>query len=133
MGKYVKPVVLDNKDLAEGIYAASGNIDSGCYSVTARIHQTPEPGRDDYRIQVNAIHDTNHTCKGQLLTLEFNQAVQYVSSNGQLRENNGNVISIMYSYWNNPHDNIGLGDVVVKSSDGLAIINSYISDTNWRD
>ena len=61
----------------EGVYAASG-----CYTVTTNIHQRPEFGRGDYRIQVNARHDTSHTCSQQLLTLGFNQSVEYSSSNG---------------------------------------------------
>lgn len=131
MKNYAKPVVLANADLAEGIYAASG-ADSTCYTVNARICQRPETGREDYRIQVDAKHNADHNCNGQLLTIEFNKPVQYISSNGQLDEIFGNVIRIKYGYWNNPHDNIGLGDIVVKSTEGLEIMNAFIVDTNWR-
>ena len=41
MKDYVKPVVLVNEELAEGVYAASG---SDCYTVTTNIHQRPETG-----------------------------------------------------------------------------------------
>lgn len=56
MTDYKKPVVVGCDDVAEGVYAASG-----CYTVTTNIHQRPEFGRGDYRIQVNARHDTSHT------------------------------------------------------------------------
>lgn len=75
MTDYKKPVVVGCDDVAEGVYAASG-----CYTVTTNIHQRPEFGRGDYRIQVNARHDTSHTCSQQLLTLGFNQSVEYSSS-----------------------------------------------------
>lgn len=131
MKNYAKPVVLANADLAEGIYAASG-ADSTCYTVNAIIHQRPVTGRNDYRIKVNAKHNADHCCNGQLLVLKFNKPVEYISSSGQLKENFGNVLRIMYTYWNNPHDNIGLGDIVVKAKEGLEITGSYIIDTNWQ-
>ena len=131
MDKYTKPTVINNNDLAEGVYAASGSNET-CYSVQARIHQRPEVGRDDYRIQVNAQHNAKHCCDGQLLTITFNQPIQYVSSQGQIKENNGNSITIEYHYWNNPTDNIGLGDVVVKSSDGLSIMGCSMIDNDWQ-
>ena len=48
---YSKPVVTIDIDLAEDVYAASG-----CYTVSAYIHQKPETGRGDYRIQLNGQH-----------------------------------------------------------------------------
>lgn len=129
MKNYVRPIVLANEELAEGVYAASGGGSSSvtaggddCYIVTARIHQTPEIGRDDYRIQVDGRHETTHHSDHQILTLYFNQPVTYVSSQGELLSGNGtNTIEIDYHYHNNGVDNIGLGDVVVKSGDGLGI------------
>lgn len=47
MKTYSKPIVTIDTGLAEGVYAASG-----CYDASAYIHQTPETGRGDYRIQV---------------------------------------------------------------------------------
>ena len=103
MTDYKKPVVVGCDDVAEGVYAASG-----CYTVTTNIHQRPEFGRGDYRIQVNARHDTSHTCSQQLLTLGFNQSVEYSSSN--------------------PKDNIGMGDVIVTSEAGLSVTYAYMTD-----
>lgn len=54
MSKYVKPVISLDEGMAEGVYAASG---AGCYTASAYIHQTPETGRGDYRIQVNGKHN----------------------------------------------------------------------------
>lgn len=124
MRTYERPVAIANDELAEGVYMASGDsiCDDDCYTVTAHIHQTPETGRKDYRIQVNATHaapDGHHSGQ-QTLVLAFNQPVEYVSSNGKLKSgNNTNTLKIDYSYHNNGNDNIGLGDVVVKSAAGL--------------
>ena len=127
MKNYEKPVVLGTEETAEGVYMASG---SDCYTVTARIHQRPETGRDDYRIQVDGRHAAtdNHHSGEQILTLTFNQAVTYISSNGALKSGDGtNTIEIKYNYHNNAYDNIGLGDVVVKSGVGLADPSAVLS------
>lgn len=124
--KYEKPIIILNEELAEGIYAASG---SSCYTVTAYIHQTPENGRGDYRIQVNGVHQASHTNNAQLLYISFNTAVTYKSSNGELVSGNGtNTLVIKYTYWQNQNDNIGLGDLVVESDAGLAVIDVKITD-----
>lgn len=126
MSKYERPVVEIDAGMAEGVYAASG---AGCYTVNARIHQTPEVGREDYRIQVDAVHNADHTNNAQTLTLSFNQDVTYVSSQGTLASGQtGRVLVINYTYHNNEHENIGLGDVVVTSEAGLAITGASMTD-----
>ncbi|MCM1542357.1 MAG: hypothetical protein NC121_14000 [Blautia sp.] len=126
--KYEKPVVLVNEELAEGVYAASG-AGEDCYSVTAYIHQSPEEGRGDFRIQVDGVHaaDDGHHSGKQTLVLYFNQAVTYQWSNGSLAGGDGtSSISIDYSYHNNGTDNIGLGDVIVQSEAGLSISGAQL-------
>ena len=135
MKKYVKPEVLGNEDLAEGVYAASGgaavtaDVGSDCYTTTARIHQTPETGRGDYRIQVDAHHDADHNSDKQLLVISFNQDVTYVNGgNGCRGSQTGRTLNIEFSYWNNHTDNIGLGDLIVTSDPGLAITGVQMID-----
>lgn len=131
MKDYIKPIILANEDLAEGVYAASGAIgENNCYTVTAMIHQSPEMGRGDYRIQINGIHAAanEHHSSEQILTIFFNQPVVYSSSNGELYSGDGtNTLSIKYNYHNNGYDNIGLGDVIVTSDVGLIINKSTLS------
>ncbi len=126
MKNYVKPVVLANEELAEGVYAASGD----CYTVTGYIHQTNEQGRHDYRVQFNGVHaaaDGHHSGE-QVLTISFNMPVVYKSSNGTCIGGSGsNTISIKYNYHNNGNDNIGLGDVIVEADEGLALAGSTLS------
>ena len=122
---YVKPIVIQNEELAEGVYAASG-----CYTVSGVIHQRPEVGRGDYRIQINGVHAASdgHHSGEQVLTITFNYPVAYKSSNGTLAGGDGtNVISIKYNYHNNGQDNVGLGDVVVEADAGLAVILCSLS------
>lgn len=124
MSNCVKPVVSLDEGMAEGVYAASG-----CYTVTTNIHQKPETGRGDYRIQVNGVHAADHTKEAQTLTITFNQEVTYSSSNGTLvGSNTGTTISIGYTYHQNPNDNIGLGDLVVVSDPGLEVVSAKITD-----
>ena len=119
-----KPMLLVNDDLAEGVYAASG-----CYTATAYIHQTPETGRGDYRIQVNGVHDADHTKETQWLHISFNIPVTYSSSQGTLESgNNSTTLVIRYTYHQNPKDNIGLGDLVVVADQGLAVTAVSITD-----
>ena len=125
MEKYSKPMVIVDQGLAEGVYAASG---AGCYKASADIHQKPDIGRGDYRIQVNGQHNADHTKEAQTLTISFNQPVTYSSSNGTLAGATGTTLTINYTYHQNPNDNIGLGDLVVTSDAGLAITGVSITD-----
>lgn len=124
MKEYMKPMLVTNDELAEGVYLASG-----CYTASAYIHQQPEVGRGDYRIQVNGRHNADHTKDAQTLTISFNQEVTYSSSNGSLASGaTGGTLVINYGYHQNPTDNIGLGDLVVQSDPGLAITGVSITD-----
>lgn len=133
MNNYEKPIVVETEELAEGIYAASGGNGENCYYVETNIHQKPETGRGDYRIQVTARHAAanGHHSTAQVLTLYFNQPVTYKSSNGSLSSGDGtSSINIAYGYHNNGNDNIGLGDVVVESEVGLAVTGAKL-DCNY--
>ncbi len=129
---YERPVVIQSDGLMEGVYMASGG-DSDCYTVEAYIHQTPETGREDYRIQVNAKHNAldNHHSTLQHLIISFNQPVNFVScsdSHATLENGDGTTtLDIKYDYHNNAVENIGLGDLVVTSDDGLAVTNCVLT------
>ena len=79
MKEYMKPVLLTSDELAEGVYLASGD-GSGCYTTTAYIHQTPQTGRGDYRIQVNAVHNADHTKEAQQLNLVITASAKSIRS-----------------------------------------------------
>lgn len=125
MKDYVKPVVLVNEELAEGVYAASG-----CYTAKAYITQTPEEGRENYCVHVDATHAASdgHHSGQQVLTLYFSQPVIFVSCKDAEAKNTGgngtNTLQITYSYHNNANEYIGLGDVYVTSGPGLTVNES---------
>ena len=125
MKGYTKPILVPSSELAEGVYLASG--DAGCYTVTHNIHQAPQLGRGDYRIQFNATHTATHHSGEQTLIIAFNQPVTYVSSNGTLAGgNNPSSLAIKYTYHNNDNDYIGLGDVVVNAETGLLVLDAQL-------
>ena len=129
MTNYSKPIVTVDAGMAEGVYTASGDTAEGCYTATAYIHQFPQTGRGDYRIQVNGKHKADHTKEAQVLTISFNQNVTYVSGGAGLIDGNGTTtLKIKLSYHQNPNDNIGFGDLVVTSDAGLAILSVSITD-----
>ena len=108
-----------------------GGGPSRCYSCNAHINQRPEVGRDDYRIQLNAQHHGDHTCDEQILTMIFNHPATFIScSNGSLYgPNNKSEIKVKLRYHNNPSDNIGMGDFIVKSNHkDLQIVRCFIND-----
>lgn len=124
---YEKPMALANDGLAESVYMASGATGSDCYTAEAYIHQYPVNGDRTYRLQVNGKHNTTHTSDKQELVVSFNMPVEYVSSGGSLLSgNNTSTLHIGYTYWNNPTDNIGLGDLCIKADDGLVVTGCFI-------
>lgn len=127
MRNYERPVILANSELAEGVYAASGE---SCYTASAVITQKPETGRQNYCIHMEGQHHAdNHCNQWQQAVISFNQSVTYVSSQGTLVGSaTGTTLTIQYNYHQNANTNIGLSDLYVESADGLAITNFYITD-----
>ena len=129
MKKYVKPMVIANEELAEGVFAASGD---NCYTFWARICQTPELGNEVYVIQVDGKHaaaDGHHSSERSVI-INFNLPVSYVSSNAKEVSGDGTTsLKLVYvdgyngAYHNNGEDNIGLGQLKIKADAGLAIVS----------
>ena len=106
MKEYMKPVLFTSDELAEGVYLASGD-GSGCYTTTAYIH----------------------TKEAQQLNISFNQPVTYVSGGRGCTSGDGtSSLCVSLGYHQNPNDNIGFGDLVVKSDPGLAISSVSVTD-----
>ncbi len=129
MKNYEKPIVVVNEDLAEGVYAASGD----CYTFTARITQSPEVGQPYYIIQMDGVHaaQDNHHSTSRTMKISFNMPVTYISSQAASVSGSGStVLHLTYTdgvncdkgaYHNNGSDNIGLGNLTVQAEAGLAI------------
>lgn len=145
---YSKPVVLLNEDLAEGVFTASlgggggGGSDRvesvsgvGCHSASAYIHQKPETGRGDFRVQVNGDHlsTSEHSSESQIITIKFNQNVTFKECGfAALESGSGtNTLKLRRSIHQNPRaGGIGGGDVVVTSDDGLGLISIRVDCEN---
>ena len=126
MKNYIKPIVLVNDEMFEGVYAASG----ACYTVTYNMHQTPQEGRGDYRIQMNAVHNADHHGTEQVLTVTFNMPVEFkecAGANATAIVSSGTSISLKYNYHANAQENHGLGDLVVIADAGLAVLGAVLT------
>lgn len=130
MNNYTKPTAEKISFTYENqVVAASSD---GCYTVTGYIHQRPETGRGDYRLQINAVHSADHTCEHQTLYVTFNQPVTYKFCNGNgatlIGGDGTNTLEVSLTYHNNPNDNIGIGDFVVESDAGLEFVSASMTD-----
>lgn len=128
MKKYEKPVVMINEELAEGVYAGSG-----CFKISDYTPQEPVTGRETYVIGFNAKHEDTHKTKTMLLTLTFNQPVEYVSSGWMSSLYSGNNTNVLVIKYAGSHDingdkgqNVGLSDIQVKSDAGLQVLSTKL-------
>lgn len=80
MKTYEKPVVIENEDLAEGVFAASGGSSSDCWRVTCTSDQDYVDGVHSFRI--NAIHSASvvHISSNVTYTVTFNSPVTNANS-----------------------------------------------------
>ena len=130
MSTYKKPIVLMNEDLAEGVYAASGGAASSeCWTAEARIHQRPETGRGDYRLQVDCKHlniDPDNHLSSAEVTIVFNQPVSLENAGGSGWRvvGSGNAITVAFNIGTyNKNESKGYGDLIVTSDAGLEIVD----------
>ena len=140
MSNYSKPLVLANEELAEGVYAASGEqvggsglTSSDCWRVEAAIHQVPETGRGDYRLQVDAWHTNPGKHRSSaVVTIVFNQTVTVTNpgNNAFTVSGTGTVIKVGFDVTTyNPNEHRGWGDLYVTSDAGLKIVDVGITCT----
>ena len=133
MSKYEKPVVVLNEELAEGVYAASGDVDSDCWTVSAYIHQRPQTGRGDYRIQVNAQHSNPNMHRSKaVITIVFNMPVIVTGNDSIMTTTGSGSTTIRMEFdigTSNPNENKGFGDLIVTADPGLEIVSTGIHCT----
>ena len=81
MKDYVKPIVLSNEELAEGVYAASGGIPEGdCWTVEA--YSVQDWNGSEHVFEVKAIHSNEfkHISIETVVTLTFSTTVTSAKS-----------------------------------------------------
>ncbi len=132
MKKYERPVVMINEELAEGVYAASGNgVD--CWIVIKDAETNNEVASDNSRefnfYATHASIDVGHI-PDAVWVVNFNQDIlEVVSCSGMYTEVNGSQVKV-YRAWENKNQNEGWGFALRVKTTGetstLACKNSYI-------
>jgi hypothetical protein len=89
---YVKPIILANEELAEGIYAASG--EPGCWTVSIRSVQNWSGSHHIYEVSLHHI-GTQHISTDSTVKITFNTAItDAYSESGNAVTIAGNTVSI---------------------------------------
>ena len=108
MGAYVKPVILQNEDLSEGVFAASGS-DGSCLSVTSWLDG--QDGSGSYRIVFKVQH-TGHQSYGQTIVATLSTSFTVVETDGTVSASvSGNTLTLVR---NNQLNDTGLVELWVK-------------------
>ena len=93
MKNYESPVIFDNEELAEGVYATGSGGAGDCWTVTGKnFHQAQSIAPNAYTFQLNMKHNADHASSQQDIHLYFNapvtldesktSTVTYVKGNG---------------------------------------------------
>ena len=140
MKDYVKPIVLANEELAEGVYAASGGVsDATCWTIDPYSVQD-ENGAGYHVFEVKIVHsDTvQHISTQSTSVITFNNVVTDAYSEGNCTASvtGERTVTVVRTLHANAYQS---GDVAtykvwVKSSDlattkALAVTGSSITDT----
>ena len=132
MKDYKKPMII-NMGTAEGVYLASGAVESSeCWTIDAYIHQTPETGRHDYRLQVDCFHsNADHHVSTFIATFTFNKEVVIKhAGNATTVVGTGTTVSVKGGPGtSNPNESFGFGDFQVTADEGLELISVGIQCT----
>ena len=114
MKNYVSPVIFDNEELAEGVYATGSG--TGCWTVSENSHQSPEEGRLNWRFQLDARHVADHDSTAQEFVITFNIPVTFVDcrEGDCVSGNNTETLHVKRIHWaNGNNESVGLGDLDV--------------------
>lgn len=73
--KYIKPIVVENEEFSEGIYAASGAENSDCWTVTPVSVQDWNGSHHIFEIYCVHSNAVEHISSATTVTLSFDQPV----------------------------------------------------------
>lgn len=71
MKNYVKPVVLENEEIFEGVYAASGLLSSECWQPSVVMDQADAGGYSTYRVSASHSGTVEHISSQTTITIIF--------------------------------------------------------------
>lgn len=88
---YVKPMILANDELAEGIYLASG--DGDCWTISVSKDQADAGnGASTFRIQANHSTNLQHISSKTTMVISFNQTISSAVFEGFSASVSGNTV-----------------------------------------
>lgn len=122
MNNYIKPEIIVNDEMAEGVYAASG---ADCLNVTAWNDGTD--GTNIYRVVFKLTH-TGHQSYGQTIQAMMSTNVTVVETPGDVTATaSGNVLTVVR---NNQLNDTGLTEIWVKLSASVepTVVKATASD-----
>lgn len=91
---YVKPMILANDELAEGIYLASG--DGECWTIAVSKDQANAgEGASTFRIQANHSTNLQHISTQTTMVLTFNQTISACTFEGFNATIVGNTVTLV--------------------------------------
>lgn len=72
---YMKPLVLSDSDLAEGVYAASGASTTDCWTLNVSKDQSDAGGYCTFRVDARHSQSVTHISTKTVITLVFSDIV----------------------------------------------------------
>jgi len=129
MKKYVKPMVLVNEELAEGVYAASGCLTASINLVNTDTNGSANKAR--FNVRLDHKSDDAHISQKQKVVIKFNTAVNVVETGGStVTGGNGTdtVTLVFASYLQNYTDGRDYTVVVEPVTAGISAtaITAYV-------
>ena len=93
---YNKPVILTNDDMAEGVFAASGNTSTDCWTVTVTKDQTDAGGYCTFRVDGKHNKSMEHISTKTVVKIVFSDTVTNAEFEGFGFEvsANGNTVTL---------------------------------------
>ncbi len=126
MKNYESPVILDNEELAEGVYAtgSGGSLISGvCFNHTLTCTYKGNSGHNV--ITIVGSHRGTHQTDSQLLELTFDQLVTFEKTkDGGVLEGTqtGNKICIRYNkHYTEDDATVSFGEIWVNAGQGVIL------------
>lgn len=94
MKAYVKPVILVNDELTEGVYAASGAASSDCWTVTVTKDQDDAGGYCTFRVAAQHSNSAQHISSKTVVTVVFDKVITNAEFEGFEASVSGNTATL---------------------------------------
>lgn len=89
MKKYLKPVIVVNENMSEGVYAAPSG-EPECWNINIKSDQKDAGGYHTFRVAARHSTHSQHISRKTTITITFNQNIRRVEFEGFKTSVNGN-------------------------------------------